>query len=91
MARISFAQWFKPERSALQSSSSELGMERLYLEARDSMSEVGTTDSCLSGCLAVFVTSMGVKTYCAAPSTETDMMADLEINVPPTDRAETCI
>lgn len=61
----------------LQSESSEGGRERLYLEARDEMSEVGTMDSCLYGWL-VGVVNWDNETYCAAPRTETDILADLD-------------
>lgn len=44
---MSLAQWFKPERRALQSSNSLSGIERPCFEARDVISEVGMMDSCL--------------------------------------------
>ncbi len=61
MDRISLAQWFKPERRALQSSNSLSGTARPYFDTREEISDTGTTDSCLYESFSVAGLGQGAK------------------------------
>jgi len=73
--RISFAQWFRPESRADQSSSSDKGIERPDFLARVVTSWVEMMESCLWDCQLGF-RAWSRCAYCAAPNTLTDMLAD---------------